>query len=180
MTAIARAAATLSIVYLGVCPQTQSASELYRLNSVGDVGIHYWLEGADGTRVAESRAEPGKPYALHIRNNVGGWLSVWSTADGAQLTPMPRGGSGSIGRQAGSSSRQGPSASPRRAPPKRIFVLFARSQTEPVTTVEDGLAKLERLKPFQITETVSTGGGVGTDVVNVQGGQPGVMIRLMR
>jgi hypothetical protein len=160
--------------------QPERASALYRQNGVQYVGICYWLQGDDGSRVAESQAKPDRRYSLHIRNNVAGFLSVWSTADGTQLTPMP---TPWVGLEMAPPGEFVPSGVFRIAPensPQGLFVLFARSQTEQVTTVAEGLAKLERLKHSQVAETVTEGVNVGTYVVNLFGNQPATTIRLMR
>jgi hypothetical protein len=160
--------------------QPERASVLYRQNGVQYVGICYWLQGDDGRRVAESQAKPDRRYSLHIRNNVAGFLSVWSMADRAQLTPMP---TPWVGLEMAPPGEFVPSGVFRIAPensPQGLFVLFARSQTEQVNTVAEGLAKLERLKPSQVTETVTEGVNAGTYVVNLFGNQPATTIRLIR
>jgi len=161
--------------------QPERASALYHQNSVQYVGICYWLQADDGSRVTESQAKPDQRYSLHIRNNVAGFLSVWSIADGQQLTPMPTPWVGFEMSPPGEFVVSGVFRIAPENSPQGLFVLFGRSQTEHVKTVAEGLAKLERLKRAgQVTETVTEGADVGTYVVNPFGNQPATTIKLMR
>jgi hypothetical protein len=153
---------------------------MFQRGAPGFVGIHYWLERADGSRLSVDRAAPDTPYTLHIVTNTGAFLTVWATADGAELTPRATQWPGLDLKPNGEFV---PSGKFRLAPESasaRVFMLLARSQTEQVGSVADGLAKLERLKPSIATETVDGGADLGTYVVNVRGAQAAATVRLMR
>ena len=66
------------------------AKSLYRNPAVTQfVGLHYWLETSTGARLTEKQAAfaTGR-FTLHIRCNTPAFLTVWSTEDGSQLTPV--------------------------------------------------------------------------------------------
>jgi hypothetical protein len=174
--------------------QTSTVQGLRPVNAVspfpprGHVGIHYWLEASDGTRMAEDRAmSAGGRFTLHIRSNTGGYLTVWSKVSGTQLTPMQ-------GRWTGYELDGGQEYvvpgdfRPARIPSEGLVVLFARSQTEQVGSAADALAKLQRIarmvdaagRPQLIKETDETTiGQIGTYVVHTDGAQPAAEIPIV-
>ena len=145
--------------------QSPSASALFRQGNTQYVGIHYWLQNDDGSRLTEARAQPARQYSVHLRSNVAGFLVVFLTADGSELTPR------SYPPYGGLELRQGG---------ERIVFLFARSQTEVVRTSDQAIEKLARLGPALISETLADGVELGTYVVNRKGAQPSAAIRLTR
>jgi len=176
----------LGTVLMVVTLQTDSAAALYRSGGTQFVGFHYWLQAEDGTRLTEAQAQEGKGYSLHLRNNVGGYLSVFVTVDGVQLTPMDEYAGFQLQGNEGYVAR-GPFRLAPEASAERIVVLFARSQTEQVRTAQQALEKLGTLRaqagPYGlslVTEIVKDGAGLGTYVVHRDGGQPSTTIRLTR
>jgi hypothetical protein len=151
------------------------------------VAIQYWLQAEDGRRLTESQAQPGTRYSLHLRNNVGGYLTVFLTTDGTELTtpngPYP----GQLLPPDTEFVAPGTLRLTAEGSSERVVFLFARSQTERVRTAEQALEKLDRLRertgangPALVTETVGEGPDVGTYVVNRYGAQPASTIRLAR
>jgi hypothetical protein len=180
-TAVTTAAFVLLCGLSLAAARPQTASELFRGGSTQYVGIRYWLQAEDGSRLTEVKAQPGKQYSIHLRCNVGGFLIVFSTADGSELTDRthpPYAGSvlqpGSEFRIPGTFRLTPDGAS------EELVFLFARSQTELVRTFDQALEKLARLTPALISETIAGGADLGTYVVNRNGAQPSAIIRVTR
>jgi hypothetical protein len=161
--------------------RTQTASELFRGGSIQYVGIRYWLQTEDGSRLTEAKAQPGKQYSVHLRSNVAGFLMVFSTADGAELTDSTYPPYGGLLLQPGGEFRvPGTFRLTPDGSSEGLVFLFARSQTEMVRTFDQALEKLARLTPALISETIAEGAEVGTYVVNRGGAQPSAIIRVTR
>jgi hypothetical protein len=178
---MAKTAALMAGVFLAAAAQTPSASELFRAGDVRYVGIRYWLQAEDGTRLTEAQAQAGKRYSVHLRSNVGGFLMVFLIADGSELTSMTYPPYGGLQLQPGSEFRlPGTYQLVQGGPSDGVVFLFARSQTEMVRTFDQALDKLARLTPALISETVAAGAELGTYVVNRNGAQPSAVIRMTR
>ena len=146
-----------------------------------NVGIQYWLQTSDGRRLTERTAASVKgPLTLHLRSNIGGLVTVWTTPDGRLLTPDSNGFPGHRiqenseyvvggGFRLSTSEAEG-----------RVVVLFARSQTEQVRRVEDALGKISRLLHAIVKQADEAPGAVGTYVVNREGNPLGVEISITR
>jgi hypothetical protein len=161
--------------------QTPTAGELFRGGSTQYVGIRYWLQAEDGSRLTEARAQPAKQYSVHLRSNVAGFLVVFSTADGSELTDKTYPPYGGLLLQPGSEFRiPGTFRLAPEGSSEGLVFLFARSQTEMVRTFDQALEKLARLTPALISETIAEGAELGTYVVNRNGAQPSAIIRLTR
>ena len=168
----------------GITAVAQSdAKALYNSESAFEnVGIHYWLQAKDGTRLTERMpaASTGR-FTLHIQSNTVGFLGVWTTRDGAMLTPWY---GGYAGHKINASSEYVVSGDFRLSQSEddgRVVVLFARSQTEQVRQAIQAIEKLERLQPSIVMQfDDSTSPSVGTYVVNRHGNQPGVVLPLTR
>jgi hypothetical protein len=159
-------------------------------NPFGWVGIQYWLETSDGTRLTErTAASVGSTFTLHIQSNTLGYLGVWTTADGAMLTPRYEGYAGH--RLDGHTEYIVPgrfrlSAS---AADGRVVILFARSQTEMTSVASAAIEKVDRLRGMMgsdgfpsvaVESDDRTVGGIGTSIVNRDGRQPGTVVALSR
>lgn len=161
--------------------QSPSASALFRQGNTQYVGIHYWLQNDDGSRLTEARAQPARQYSVHLRSNVAGFLVVFLTADGSELTPRSYPSYGGLElRQGGEFTLPGTYHLAQNGSSERIVFLFARSQTEVVRTSNQAIEKLARLGPALISETLADGVELGTYVVNRNGAQPSAAIRLTR
>lgn len=169
---------------------TSAKALFHGQNPFGWVGIQYWLQTSDGTRVTERTAASfGGTFTLHIQSNTPGFLGVWTTADGAMLTPRYGGYSGHLlvgHTEYVVPGRFRPSPSNEEG---RVVILFARSQTEMVAAPSHAIAKLNRLAtrlgtdglPSVVIEADDmTQGAIGTYVVNRNGAQPGTVIALAR
>jgi hypothetical protein len=152
----------------------------------GHVGIHYWLETRDGTRVATTRARVDVTYALHMRSNTEGLLTVWSDPTGLQLTPMQSQWAG-YRLDAGHEYVVAGTFRPARSTSEGTVFVFARSQTEVPRTADGTREKLRLLSgrlaadglPSLVSETdEETTGQIGTYVVNRDGNQPAAEIPL--
>lgn len=156
----------------------ETAQSLFRRGSTEYVGIQYWLQTEDGTRVTEAAAHPNARYELHMRCNVAGFLTVY-LIDGAELTSMSSPPYAGLELKAGGWFKA-PGTFRLTGGKAGMVFLFARSQSEQVRTADEGLAKLERLRAALVSGTVSEGADLGTYVVNSQGNQPAGTIRLVR
>jgi hypothetical protein len=171
----------LAVALLAAATQTPSASEVFRAGNTQYVGIRYWLQKEDGSRLTEAQAQPGNQYSVHLRSSVAGFLMVFLTADGSELTPRTLPPYGGLQLQSGGEFRL--PGTYRLAPDGSsggLVFLFARSQTEMVRTVDQAIEKLARLTPDLISETVAEGTELGTHVFNRRGAQPSAIIRLTR
>jgi len=168
----------------GIAAVAQSgAKTLYNApSSLQNVGIHDWLQARDGTRFTERMpvASTG-PFTLHIRSNRSGFLGVWTTSDGAMLTPVYEGYAGHLIEASSVYVVPAEFRLSRSESDGRVVVLFARSQTEQVRDAEAARRKLDGRQPFIVTEFDDViGPGLGTYVVNRVGSQPGVVLPLTR
>jgi hypothetical protein len=178
---MAKTAVLMAGLLLAVTAQSPSASALFRAGDTRYVGIRYWLQAEDGTRLTEAQAQAGKQYSVHLRSNVAGFLMVFLTADGSELTPKTYPPYGGLQLQPGGEFRVPGTfhLAPGGSSDGLVF-LFARSQTEMVRTFDQALEKLARLTPALISETVAEGAEPGTYVVNRNGAQPSAVIRMTR
>lgn len=169
-----------------------------RSASVQFVGIHYWFQNHAGERFAEPGAVPrDEPVTLHVRANVGGFLSVWlSDADHASVELTPRSDAGRLGQWTGVAVEAGQEfvvpADLRLTSVgemHRVLVLFARSQTEQVDDASECHAKLQRLAAQLAADgsaalvrevEKTTPSQIGTYVVHRLGGQAGAEIVLSK
>ena len=176
---------------IGLAQQEGTAKALFHgQNPFGWVGIQYWLQTSDGTKLTERRAASmSGTFTLHIQSNTPGFLGVWTTADGAMLTPSYQGYAGH--RLVGHTEFVVPGRFRLSTPAAdgRVVILFARSQTEMVSDPSTAIEKLNRLRamlgsdglPSVVVEADdATQGRIGTYVVNRDGRQPGTVIALSR
>jgi hypothetical protein len=175
-----------AILLLTGVAQSNGAHSMFRVGDWNNVAIQYWLQAEDGHRLTESQAQPGTRYSLHLRNNVAGFLTVFLTADGTELTTR-NGNAGQLLPPDSEFVAPGTLRLTAEGSLEQVVFLFARSQTEQVATASQALAKLDRLRqrtgaygPALVTETVGEGPDVGTYVVNRYGAQPASTIRLAR
>jgi hypothetical protein len=191
----ARFAIAIALVGLastvGQTEQAATAKLLFHgQNPFGWVGIQYWLQTDDGIRLTErTAASVAGVFTLHIQSNTLGYLGVWTTADGAMLTPRYQGYDGH--RLVGHTEFVVPGRFRLSTPAEegRVVILFARSQTEMVVDHIAAIEKLNRLSAMLGNDGLSsvvaeaddtTRGGIGTYVVNRDGRQPGTVIALTR
>jgi hypothetical protein len=161
--------------------QTPSASALFRAGSTQYVGIQYWLQNEDGSRLTEAQAKPARQYSVYLRSNVGGFLMVFSTADDSELTFKTSPPYGGLELRAdGEFKLPGTYRLAQDGSSERLVFLVARSQTEMVRTSDQAIEKLARLGPALISETVAEGAELGTYVVNRSGAPTSATIRLTR
>lgn len=168
--------------------QTSGASELFRAGDTRYVGIRYWLQKEDGSRLTEAQAQPEKEYSIHLRSNVGGFLMVFLTADGTELTYQTNPPYGGLQLRPGSEFRlPGTYHLALDGSSERLVFLLARSQTEMVRTSDQAIEKLARLRedahslaPALISETITEGAELGTYVVNRYGAPLSATIRLTK
>jgi hypothetical protein len=183
----------LGLVVIAAVAQTPSPSRLFRDPGAPQVvGIHYWLQDSGGTHLTMEQAREGHRYSLHMRGNTLGYLTVWSTADGKQVTPMVRPTHGDRGIVNGFILDRAEFVAPGdfqlgADPAHRLIVLFARGQQEQVLDVESALSKMTRLVsstgplgPALMSESVSTGANRETYVVNRYGSQVSFALALTR
>jgi hypothetical protein len=171
----------LAVAVLGAAAQAPSASGPFRSGDTRYQGIRYWLQQEDGRRLTEAQAQPGKPYSVHFRSSVAGFLMVFLTTDGSELTPRTDQRYGGLQLAPGGEFRI--PGTYRLAPDgssERLVFLFARSQTEMVRSSDQATDKLARLKPSLVSETVAEGDELGTYVVNPHGAPLSAVIRLTR
>jgi hypothetical protein len=162
-------------------PQAPSASALFRQWNTQYVGIQYWLQSEDGRRLTEAQAQPAKQYTVHLRSNVAGLLVVFLTGSGSELTPGTYPPYAGLELQSGGEFRlPGTYHLAEGGSSERLVFLFARSQTEIVRTSDQAIAKLARLAPDLVSETIAAGAELGTYVVHRSGGQSSGTIRLTR
>jgi hypothetical protein len=157
----------------------ESAHELYRLASPQYVGIRYWLDTENGTRVTAASARPATRYVLHLQCNTEGFLTVFD-ADRRELTPRSYPPYPGLLLRAG---QQFDVPGTLKLAPEGVagvVFLFARSQTEQVDGADQAVTKLARLRPYLMTEIVSEGVQLGTYVVHPRGAQSAGTIRLVR
>lgn len=159
------------------------------------VGLHYWFENDRGEPLADpASAGAGARLTLHLRSNVGAFLTVWmSDASHPSLELTPRTDAGPEGRWTGyrlPADRVfvvprdfGVAAAADAA--ERIIIFLARSQTEQVDSIMTAREKLQRITARTAIDGESvlvrevdrtTRGQIGTYVVHRTGGQPGVEI----
>ena len=184
--------AIATLLAVGLSSSTQSGAKALfgSRNPRQNVGIHAWLQSRDGTRLTPSSAAAFTgPFTLHVRSNTAGFLGVWTTSDGAMLTPMSDGYSGHLLPELAEYVVPGDFRLSRSQSDGRVIVLFARSQTEQVREAKQAAEKLDRLTramnldghPSMVTEVDdSRGTSTGTYVVNRDGNQPGVVLPLTR
>ena len=156
------------------------------------VGVHYWFENSRGVRFADpAAAGVGSRITLHLRGNVGAFLTVWmSDADHSSVELTSRTDAGPEGRWTGYRlAADQPFAVSREfvvAPPgqdaEHVIIFLARSQTEQVDSMVGAREKLQRITARKdldgdsvIVQEVDrlTQGQVGTYVVHRTGGQTG-------
>jgi hypothetical protein len=141
------------------------------------VGLQYWFEDDNGKPVSENRINevPGQ-LTLHIRGNVAAFLTVWD--DNSQLTPQ-------AGRYSGYELQAGGEyVVPEKLTlksgdtPRRLILVFGRSQTEQAMSPAHARERLQELSIRKardgqiqvIRETDdATPGQVGTYVVSREG-----------
>jgi hypothetical protein len=161
--------------------QAPSASALFREGHTGYIGIRYWLQTEDGSRLTEAQAQPGKRYSVQIRSNVAGLLMVFVTADGSELTSPTHPPYGGMELRPGSEfTLPGTFRLVQDVSSERLVFLFARSQTEMVRTAVQAMEKLGRLGPSLVSETVAEGAELGTYVVNRHGNPSSATMRMTR
>jgi hypothetical protein len=156
------------------------------------VGVHYWFENGRGEKFADpASAGVGSRITLHLRGNVGAFLTVWmSDASHASVELTSRTDAGPEDRwtgyrlaadQAFAVSREFVVASPG-ADPARVIIFLARSQTEQVDSMLGAREKLQRIAAMKASDGDSvivrevdrtTRGQIGTYVVHRTGGQTG-------
>jgi hypothetical protein len=171
-------------------PGASAKALFYGHNPLGWVGIQYWLQTNDGTRLTERTAAAVEgTFTLHIQSNTPGYLALWTTDDGTMLTPRYEGYAGH--RLDGHTEYVVPgrfrlSAS---AADGRVVILFARSQTEMTSGAAAAIEKLDRLRAMvgsdgfpsvAVESDETTVGRIGTYVVNRDGRQPGTVVALSR
>jgi hypothetical protein len=71
-------------------PTQDGAKALFETGSTRFVGVQYWFEDGVGQKFADpASAGVGAKLALHVRSNVGAFLTVWmrdATHDSVELT----------------------------------------------------------------------------------------------
>lgn len=160
-------------------PHVRPIAYSYPFPAFGNVGVHYWLQDGDGRMFDEVGAASARgPLTLHVRSNVGGYVSIWSlTGKGAELTPRsdPRWAGYRLGTETLTVSDATLDPTSQAA---RFIMIFGRSQTEQAASVESAVRRLRELTSragrdgeLQIVrETdVTTPQEFGTYVVNREG-----------
>jgi len=171
-------------------PSSTTGLTPVRSGGVQHVGVHYWFEDSRGERFADpAAAGAGSRITLHVRGNVGAFLTVWmSDATHASVELTSRTDAGPDGRWTGEGvradqtvviSREFVVASPAEEP-ARVIIFVARSQTEQVTSFAGAREKLQRIAARTANDGDSvivqevdrmTRGQIGTYVVHRMGGQ---------
>ena len=175
----------------GLTTPQAGAKSLFEAGSTRFVGVQYWFEDSRGQKFADpDAAGVGSTIALHVRSNVGAFLTVWmrdATHDSVELTS--RTDAGPDGRWPGQRVAAGEVfiapefvvAGPSQGAP-RIAIFLGRSQTEQVASFSDAVEKLARIAARKAADGESvivrevdrtTPGRVGTYVVQRTGGQTG-------
>jgi hypothetical protein len=142
----------------------------------GFVGIHYWFEDAEGHALSDERAATlGGSLTLHLRSNVGGFVSVWrmdgagsSLGERLLYTLLEREES-AVRRQVQFKSGESPSS---------LIIIFGRSETEQAASSASARRRLEDLSArtgpdgarLIVRESDDvTPGEIGTYIVNRRG-----------
>jgi hypothetical protein len=156
------------------------------------VGVHYWFENGRGEKFADpAAAGSGSRITLHLRGNVGAFLTVWmSDAGHASVELTSRTDAGPDGRWTGYRlaaddvfvvSREFVVASPGEDA-ERVIIFLARAQSEQVGSMAGAREKLQRIAARNASDGDSvivrevdrtTRGQIGTYVVHRAGGQTG-------
>jgi hypothetical protein len=164
------------------------AKALFEAGSTSFVGVQYWFEDSRGQRFADpGAAGAGSKVALHVRSNVGAFLTVWmrdTTYDSVELTS--RTDAGPSGEWTGQRVAAGEVfvapglvvAEPGKDA-QRVAIFLGRSQTEQVVSFSGALEKLARIVAREGNDVIlrevdrTTPGQIGTYVVHRTGGQTG-------
>ncbi len=146
-----------------------------------NVGIQDRLQTSDGRRLTERMAPSvtGR-FKLHLQRTIGGFLGVWTTADGRLLTPDYEGFAGHKVEGGQEYVVPGDFRTSASEADGVVLVLFARSQSEQASKVEDALQKLSRLLPLIVKRPDETPGSIGTYVGSPEGGPLAVQIPVTR
>jgi len=154
-------------------------------NPFAPVGIQYWFENEQGTRFTQAReAGVGARVHLHVQSNTEGFLTAWMTdrsqAGGIQLTPE-RVWAGYLMEPRRDYVVPGMITVPAPGSDTRVLILFARSQTEQVSTAAEAREKIRRLsmaaaRDGALAIVQETDTSIGTYVVHRNGAQAGVEI----
>ena len=160
-------------------------------NPFAPVGIQYWFENEQGTRFTQARdAGVGARVHVHVQCNTEGWLTVWMTdrsPEGGIPLTLDRVWPGFLAEPRHDYAIPGAITVPAAGSDTPVLILFARSQTEQVTTAAGAREKIRRLSVAVapdgalaiVQETDSSPAGqVGTYVVHRGGAQAGVEIEI--
>jgi hypothetical protein len=162
-----------------VAPQLRPINYARPFPQFGHVGVHYWFEDGEGRMFDEAGASAATgPLTLHVRGNVGGWITIWSL-EGAGAELSPRTDLRWAGYRLGTETLVVSDASlqPTRQA-TRFIAIFGRSQTEQAASTESAGQRLRELTarverdglPQIVRETdVTTPEEFGTYVVNREG-----------
>lgn len=151
----------------------------------GFVGIHYWFEDANGEPFSQERAAGVTgSLTLHLRSNVGGFVSVWrmdgvNSTEGSQLlyTPLQSEESRVRGEVQESAVRGEVQFTPGESP-KSLIIVFGRSETEQASSPASARRRLQQLSAradpdgarWIVGESDDvTPGEIGTYIVNRRG-----------
>ena len=173
---------TLLLTCMFSIAQTTSASALFEERRANQVGILYWLQDEQlDVRLTESDARVGRRYHVYFRSNVGGFLVVFLTVDGSELTARTFPPYTGLSLRPGDEFRlPGTFELAQPGSTHGLVFLFARSQTEMVRTAGQALDKLDQLRSNLVLENAARGPEIGTYVVNRAGHQPAAIIGVTR
>jgi hypothetical protein len=177
------------LLFVSVLTASQAgAKALFEAGSTSFVGVQYWFEDSRGQKFADpGAAGAGSKVALHVRSNVGAFLTVWmrdTTHDSVELTS--RTDAGPEGKWTGQRVAAGEVfvapglvvAEPGKDA-QRLAIFLGRSQTEQVASFSGALEKLARIVAREGNDVIlrevdrTTPGQIGTYVVHRTGGQTG-------
>jgi hypothetical protein len=154
------------------------------------VGVRLWLVSSSGQAATDDAVSfADGPFVLHVESNTAGFLSVWSTSDGAQLTPTFKGYSGHRLDARMDYVVPGRFRRSRASSEGELLVLFARAQMEQVPSAAAARTKIGRLLaspsvrhsgPQVVSEIDRSPERIGRYVVNRDGAQPAAVLQLVR